>query len=90
MPLFGTCPKCFWDIADHKNEPPSQSGICFDDSHSPVQSILLLIYLCDDTHFVDVILFIHLLFYLRMMICYMGVIYLGVLAMSIIGSAQGS
>ncbi len=31
---FGICPKCLWDIADHENEPPSQSGICFlDDSH---------------------------------------------------------
>ena len=25
---FGTCPKCFWDIADHENEPAfQQAGI---------------------------------------------------------------
>ena len=42
---FGVCLKCLWDIADHENEPPSQSGICFDDSHrcSPFDTCIFIL-----------------------------------------------
>ena len=38
---FGTCPKCFWDIADHENEPFNhQAGIAI---YSPFHIIIPLV-----------------------------------------------